>query len=64
MRGEENVSTTRCVIIHEWILRYDWYICLAIDDHNQETYKGEDQNNDLSYGQLDHNVGIFDFELK
>ena len=30
--------------------------------HN--AYKGEDQNNDLSYGQLDHSVGISDFELE
>ena len=92
MWGEENVSTARCGITHEWILQYDWYIFLVVDDHIQEAIypkwifslmgffnikhlfedcvcilqflQGWNQNNNISYGQLDHNVGISDFKPK
>ena len=40
-----------------------WSICVknGCADHN--ACMGEDQNNDLSYGQLDHSVGIFQFAI-
>ena len=38
-----------------------WSICVknGCADHSDRT--GEDQKSDISYGQLDHNVGILQF---
>lgn len=41
-----------------------WSIYFKDENDFHIAYKGEDQNSDLSYGQLNHNVGISDFELK
>ena len=35
-----------------------WSICLKNNWFYDSAYMDEDQNNDLSYGQLGHNVGI------
>ena len=37
---------------------YFWSICVknGCADHN--SFMGEDQNNDISYGKLDHSLGI------
>ena len=40
-----------------------WSICLKNENSFHNAYKGEDHNNDLLYGQLDHSVGIFYSEL-
>ena len=36
-----------------------WSICVKNGCANHSACMGEDRNNDLSYGQLDHSVGIF-----
>ena len=41
-----------------------WSICLKSGYAFDNAYKGEDQNTDLSYGQLDHNVGISNSKLE
>ena len=36
-----------------------WSICVKNECANHSACMDEDQNSDLSYGQLDHSVGIF-----
>ena len=35
-----------------------WSICLKNEYADHNAYTDEDQNSDLSYGQLGHNVGV------
>ena len=38
---------------------YFWSICVKNEFSDHNAFMGEDKNNDLSHGKLDHNVGIY-----